>query len=419
MAGYLRAESGDTQPFKDLIATVPSTAGVDSGTVRRFLFGKTLRETPAASAGDLLKDGTYSCRDHAKTCDNQESRLDLALAAIAAEGKQSLSFLISDLWLENSEIRTSGAVALAEPLKKILASGRSISVYGIPAPYAGKVYDLPSRKDVSINAKRPLFLLVVGPVDRLVQFDAQLPRSPSRYLAAGVQSGVIKHSLFTLTPGGRGARSSSPFTGAGPGSGIMPGVVMSPRRGLQIQRLVVQPQGVKAALAGRATPDTALPRWTGPSEDGMLPGAVWRGPVATRTMVWKLRHDDQEHCDVSDWLPWGQYSGGWNAAPGSNAATFVLRPDELTANFGKPDVYLIAGQVVRTSLETPNPADAWMRDWSFAPEDEARVVAKPAAVFPTLNLSETARLLENVLASSAERSPAIVGGFSAAIKLQQ
>ncbi len=419
MAGYVRAETGDTQPFQDLIATIPGVLGIDSGGVRRVLFGKGLQEVPADRADDLLKEGTYSCRDVPKGCDNQESRLDLALAAIAAEGKQSLSFLVSDLWLENTEIKTSGAVALAEPLRKILAGGRSIAVYGVAAPYRGKIYDLPSRRDVSIDAKRPLFMLAVGPVDRLTEFDRALPRSPSRFLSAGVQSGAIKHSLFTLTPGAGVARSAAPFTGFAPGAGVVPGVVMSARRGVQIQRLVVRPPSGGAALSGSPEPDAQLPRWSGPQDDGTAPGAVWRGPIATKTLVWKLSRDDRRHCDAADWLPWGRFTGGWTPGPGPDRATFALRPTEIAANLGKADVYLITGQVIRTSLLTPNPADEWMRNWSFSADEEAQVVGASRPVFPTLNLSETARLLENVLADAAERSPTVVGGFSVVIKLER
>jgi hypothetical protein len=418
MAGYLRAETGDIQPFRDLIATVPTAMGGNTGAIRRFLFGKTLRETSAAAADDLLKEATYSCPDHGPTCDNQESRLDLALGAIAAEGKQNLSFLLSDLWLDNTEIKTSGAVALAGPLKQILASGRSIAIYGVPAPYSGRVYDLPSGKAVTISAKRPLFLLAVGPLDRLTQFDRQLPRSPSAYIATGVQSGAIKHSLFTLTPDGGAVRDAMPFAIDNAGTGISPSVVMNARRGIEIERLAVQPLGGEAAI-GPAIPDTRLPHWTGPKENGVLAGAVWRGPVKTTTLVWKLKHDDQGRCTAADWIPWGTFTSGWRVAPGADQATFILRPDELSVGLGQSGAYLIAGQVIRVSLDTPNPSDQWMRSWSFAAEDEARIDANPPVLFPTLNLSETARLLENVLATSAENSPTVVGGFAVAIKLNR
>ena len=419
MAGYLRAERGEDQPLRDLVATLPSTVDVDSGAVKRVLFGKTLRPLAPGAAGDLLKVDTYTCKDHAPDCDNQESRLDLALGAIAGEAKQNLSFLVSDLWLENSEIKTSGAVALADPLKQILASGRSIAIYGIPAPYTGKVYDLPSHKDVSINAKRPLFLLVVGTLDRLTDFDRQLPRSPSKYLASGVQTGSIKHSLFTLTPGGGAARNKAPFVAVNPATGVSPAIVMSARRGVDIQRLEVRPQGARAAQSGNHPADASLPHWTGPSDDAVLSGAVWRGPVKTRTTVWKLQRDERGRCSAADWMPWGEFSGGWSSAGGRDRATFTLRPDELSAGLAQSAVYLVTGQVVRTSLDTPNPADEWMRKWSFTAEDEAGLTARPPPLFPTLNLSETARLLENVLATAAEGSPTVVGGFSVALKLQR
>lgn len=416
MAGFIRAETGDEQPLRDLIATLPDAAGIDDAALKRRLFGKTIQELPASRANDLLKYDTYACPSHAPACDNQESHLDLALGAIAGAGARELSFIVTDLWLDNSDLMTSGAVALSAPLQKILASGRSVAIYGMPAPYTGRVYDLPSGKAFSIASKRPLFLLAIGPVDRLERFNDRLKRSPSKFIADGIAKGRIKHSIFTLTPEAAAAVPSAPFGVLAPNRAIRPGAVMAAKRAVHIQQFIVDRRGLNDSSRPATQAESNVnPSWTGPNDSALLSGAVWKGPTRTRTTVWKLDRDRQD-CSAVDWREWGIYNGGWSdRSPGYGV--FDLNPKEVVDNLRDPGVYLITGEVIRTSLLIPNPGDGWMRDWSFSSEDESHILASPPAVFPTLNLSEMARLMENVLASAAERSPSVVGGFSVAVKI--
>src|ERR1051325_6614944 len=133
--------------------------------------------------------GPYNCRG----CDNQESRIDSVLNEIARPGAGRLDILITDLWLDNRSFVGSAQVALGVPLQKILRQGRSIGVIGINAPFSGPVYDIPGAPTYMGARERPLFVVMVGDVDRIRALRAALLQSRSPAL----QEGRVEFALFS------------------------------------------------------------------------------------------------------------------------------------------------------------------------------------------------------------------------------
>ncbi len=108
-----------------------------------------------------------------------------------------------------------------------------------------------------------------------------------------------------------------------------------------------------------------------------------------------------------DWRPEGRSDDGWRGD------AYALTPSALaTVPRG---TYLLVGNLRRTGLESPNEATRWMREWSFDASGEKAALQR--RTMPTLNLAETARLMENALAQAAERRPVDIGGFAAAVQI--
>ncbi len=407
MAGYLRGDARE-RLFQDLVASLPNAAGQDPDKVRYTLFAGTLHDIPAAQAHRLQRPETYACG----VCDNQESHLDTVLTAIASAPKDGLSLIVTDLWQVNSEVMTTGAVAFTNSLTSILSDGRSVAVYGFDAPYEGLVADLPSGDRSVRAARRPLFLLAAGPAAQLHGLDRRMNRSPSALIAGSLASGRAKHSLFTLTPERPAAAEPRPFA-AQAGAVLRPSIVLRTRQSAQLQQFSMS-RGAALRAGGN---DAGAPRWTGPKSEGMLDGAVWSGPLSPDTQVWTQRRDKASCNADQDWQPYGRLTAGWRAPDGEGRQVFELSGSELGANL-RPGTYLIVGRVRRVSLTSPNPANVWMRDWSFSDKTEAEARGRPGP-FPTLNLSETARLMESALAEAAERSPTTVAGFAVALRVEK
>lgn len=409
MAGFLRAATGRERPLQDLVSPDLLSGALGGPTAFRR-FGEAIHPVAPSEVAALAAPESFACAA-GRPCDNAESRLDRVFAEVAAQPAGAVSLVVTDLWLANPQARTSGVVDMAAPLARIFETGRSVAVYGLAAPYAGRVYDLPSGRADVTAARRPLFLVAVGPDARLRSLDDGLRASPSELLQAGLADGRVRRSLFTRTPGAvGGARSLSAPGGGGP---LAAAPVLAAREGVRIAQLTVSRRAAREAASGRGPASAgAPPRWSGPEPAGLAPGAVWSGPLKPQLVAFESRG---ETCRADrDWRDFGALPGGWTAGAGGRWS-FALTP--ATLGDLRPGRYLLVGSLVRTGLDQPNPADRWMRDWSFAPGDPERVGAD--GVFPVLNLAETARVLETALAADARARPAAVDGWTAAVRVTE
>ena len=169
--GRSRGES----PYRDLVAWLVDLRS-EFPEARSYGFAERIAEIDEdifvrAARGDVNPCGA---------CGFQESRLDDVLAAIAApESRGSLAVVVTDLWLDNSDLIGSGRLALQRPIRSILADGRATGVLGVPAPYSDQVYDVPVPSGPStIPAgrvqQRPVFALVVGSPGQVVELERRI-----------------------------------------------------------------------------------------------------------------------------------------------------------------------------------------------------------------------------------------------------
>lgn len=399
MVGYLRGATDDRRPFQDLLAQLraATAAGPEANVQRSYrLFGRTIRDLPAARADTLVQPDTYLCPAGAEGCDNQESRLDLVMRRIAQAPANSLSVVVTDLWLSTSELEASGPVAVGAPVAEMLAQGRALGVLGVAAPYAGRIYDLPSGATIERQGDRPLYVLLIGPTERVVAFRENLARAGLRGYGADA-----RWSLFTADP----STGASAGQVQAAGGAFQQRAFLPPAAGIRAPQFVLSTdRSLRERLDASATPSSLT--YTA-STDGIRPGAVWRGPQTGVTRVYRLNGDP---CAPNAWVPLQDLTEGWSGD------TFELAAAQAATRLPRGGTYLLVGELRRTGLEIPSPANAWMRQWSFNASTEGRVLEQPPAVFPTLNLAETAQILEAAAEQAARRRPVTLAGFTAVVR---
>jgi hypothetical protein len=407
MAGYLRTSTrAEERPLEDLLGTLPESLARRDIALTYHSFGTRIRPVPADQRAQLTDAATYRCSN----CDNQTTRLDLVLRQVA-DRPQGLAVIVTDLWFADPASPTSGVTAMGAPIADILASGRAVSVYGIEAPYAGRVFDLPGGATFDGARRRPLFVLVIGEDRDVEEVHKQLSNSSSGFISRGVQTGAIRRSVFTLDPLIEGRVQQDPLRGGrDPRIELAPGRVLEAMPGVRIQQFSTSRRGASA----RTDAAPVAWHWQGPRQDAIVPNAVWAGPMRSHVRVWERR---REGCDPANWFAAQPITQGWTDIDGGQVR-FDLKPDEIVRSLGRPGVYLLTGEVTRTGIEIPNPANGWMRSWSFASSDAPAVVARNPALFPTLNLGEVARLFEIAQAEAAERRPHPIDGFSVVVKVE-
>ena len=394
MAGYIRGATGSERPLSDLVGMLPDLATIDRDDVGIMRFDEEFIDlTPTEASATMGVASGYG---------NRDSHIDQVLDRIARDDPQSLSVVLSDLWLVNGNVVTTGPVALSPKLNQIIASGRSIAIYGFEVPYSGRVSDLPSGRRDQQASRRHLFLLVAGPVARLQAFRGAMETASSPSIAGYMSSGAAQYTLFTTDPLQSALGGTQGFAPQR-GTPLASGQFLPARTGVRIPQFTLDKSS--ALLADGAI---AGARWEGVADTAMRRGAVWQGPASGSTMVYR-EVGDSCAANGGDWAEDGTFRGGWSSDGG-----YAIDPAELaTLNSGR---YLLVGSLRRNDLTVPNAASQWMRDWSFSANTEAEAITRP--VMPTLNLDQFARLLEIELQRAIRARPVSMGGFAVAVEVK-
>lgn len=378
IAGYIDGATQSVRALGDLQPLLAAHAQAERTPVRWFRFGQTV--TPVASGQDLASSRLYRCAGQAG-CDNLESRIDVVLARMAAREGPGLDVLVSDMWLSNSAFRGSAEIALGQPIRSLLARGKSIGVVGIRAPYSGPVYDVPGVRTHRGARERPLYVILVGSRIEVLGAYRRLSRSGSPALAAD----RTKFALFTPEPTNVWA-GAIPFEASGDVRAL---------RLVDGQHADALPQfrvSLESLRSGRSTLRARIPVGV-----NAVPGAYWRGSLGGRTRVWRR----SGACGDSAWTSEPPLSGSL-AMTDDGGATFSLTGDSA-ANLVPGGDYLIQADLTTRTLAPGGAETRWMRDWSVSPERAAAVSASRPDFFPTLGLAALADQLE---AGVRETAPA-------------
>ena len=379
--GRGRSES----PYRDLIAWLVDLRS-EFLEARSYGFAEQIAEIDEdvfirAARGDVNPCGA---------CGFQESRLDDVLAAIAApESRGSLSVVVTDLWLDNSDLIGSARLALQRPIRNILADGRAIGVLGVPAPYSDQVYDVPDRDGTStIPAgrvqQRPVFALVIGPPGQVVDLERriagevfmnaeQVQRHFSLFASTLTLSGPVEHRL---APQGSGVRRA--YVLAIEGANVP---------GFLIDRRAVDPLIDDGTEAGPALAAPIAADW----HAGAPSPAAYDLAAETWTLV---PPEPSVACEDGAWQPLdlGRALQQVDDSNGPGIGLDVSHPDLLAVRPG--EIAFVRYRVAAGSLQQAGPGTAWLDDWSFDAEDAQRLLSDPPPLFPALNLAEFGRILE-------------------------
>ena len=403
MLGYVEGQSTTVRPLGDAQILLHDFAQGRNLRQDWFKFGAQI--TGVRDPGTLATKDSFTCQGR-RGCDNRQSRMDSVLGAMAASDPSSLNVMVTDLWLDDASFTGSPQVALGGPLRTLLRQGRSIALVGVRAPYAGPVYDLPSKSRYMGASERPLFVLLVGPRAMVMGAYAALAKSGSPSFTPE----RTRFSLFTAAPA---------QTWLGSASGVhASGAAALPTTVLPAEAVGGLPQYRFRMAAATKSGGAISAQVDGASR--VLPGAVWTGPLTAATKVYLL--DDEhglERCAATAWRAFPALRGAWRQTPGSaSAATFTF--DARTAAGIVPGRdYLVVATLGAKTVTRPNPADAWIRDWGFAPDDEQAYVAKKPKFFKTLNLGDVASLLEGALADTTPVQGRDLAQFGFIVKVER
>ena len=379
MAGFNAGATRDMRPLGDLIALINATAkSYDS--LEYFAFGKNIKTLSADTFEEYGTPRPFNCKG--SNCDNQESRLDTVLSAAVDAGDQTLSLVITDLWLDNKSFSGSPQVALGQPLRAALQNGLAIGVIGIMSPFEGAVYDIPEVGTYRGAKELPLYVLAIGPEEDVSSLQIAVSESAS----PSFSKQTMRYSLFSAEQNFPWFSTGLKPVGAGAGLG----------RALPNGISTLTPQ-YHINLGTAAKQNGQLGR-TFPVKGKLREGLIWKGKPAERTNVWRLVDaENLASCAPSTWQAIAPLQKMWRPKPGFENATFSFGA-KIGSQLRPDNVYYIETHFGSDVPAVPNIDNQWMRDWALDTATAAEFVNGEPERFKTLNLSDLSLILEKELA---------------------
>ena len=361
---------------------------------------------------DVVVSAARGAAGPCSACGFQESRLDDVLSRIAAvEARGSLSVVVTDLWIDNSDLIGSGRAALQRSVRGILTEGRAIAVIGVVAPYTSPVYDIPGPGGpATIPAgrvsERPLFIVLTGPpkqvaglVERVAdEVFTSLGREQLHYSVFSptlVLDGPVEHRLA--------ARDRV----------VRPAIVLS-MEGADVPSFVIDQQtaasrglpGADSESEGEPAPALASPVAVDYGS-GPAPGAY-----ELEARAWALGAGGPAGaCE----------DGAWISVEVGQALQLAEDPNAREVHFdvSHPTLFAIRpGEAVFVrytlsvgSLDRDGPSTAWLDDWSFDAAGGGVLRADPPPFFPALNLDQFGQTLTSTVGALVAGETVVQGSL--------
>jgi hypothetical protein len=413
MAGFASANAQNATPFGDVIRSVGLWSNKENVEIHRLNDDRPslIGNANAARLAAMLTPAFYVCSgpEVGPNCSFRHSRTQHALNSIADAPEGTLSVFVSDLWFSDDEVRFSPGIDIRDAFARILRNN-DVLLYGFKAPYAGRLGDLPSGDRQIRPGRLPFYMLVVGSREQVRAFHQRFLATGSRWILDRIPSGGARRvsdelhfTLFSRT----GSFEQAPILRFAPGDshrGIMEALPWREQRDAVPRQFTVD--------SGRLSGPSSRLHWD-PGEPA-LAYAAWRGNFDVQATAWQVTGS---RCGAGRTL---------QSANGGTDPRITLEPARLRSQLGLGR-WLIVGSIRRTRLDPNQPAVRWAHAWSFSSdatgETGARRTLSESGFFPTMNLADFVRLLEQAVdEAGSRREPSQAGepfaGFATLIEIK-
>ena len=165
MQGFVKDQPGQKNLYRDVIYDLQQISENVGSKTYYHKFGSTIEPIKENEIARVTKPLFYDCAGSVESCNNQETRLELAFKAANAN-KDATYIIVTDLFLSSKQLVGSTLSSLTSPLKSVLKNGNSIGIVGVMSSFNGTIYDIPSKAGGTLKyseaKKRPFYIIIVG-----------------------------------------------------------------------------------------------------------------------------------------------------------------------------------------------------------------------------------------------------------------
>lgn len=396
MAGYASSKTPSSlagRAYVDLVTAIAHRLSLGfRANVRAHRFGQKIQPLAENDLPKLAQEATYLCQG----CDINESRIDAVLELAVKAKVDELFVIVTDLFLTEQHLLGSGTGSLLTPLATILRNGRAIGLLGIRSGFKGKIHDLPSKKIYEGASERPFYALAIGTPAAVLRLHRQLATDYLSNLPDETHRFVLFTTQIVRQPIQGAAWPREAFT---LGDGARPATLLRSQHSEELQQLSLDPQFAppKAviAISDHLTPHSLMPR-----------------ELQHRQQAWLLL-DPGSFSTCPVWLPMDDRPSLLSLSPGNGTIGLRFASPPALQGFPRQRAYLFRFEVLVSRIDIDAAAIDWLRDWSFEAKDEAALLARKPAFFPTLNLSRLAATMKTVIQDEFKPQPLLRFGIIA------
>lgn len=347
MAGYVNEGRPAESMLGNVISLLPAVARTIGAreTIARP-FGTEIDPMPIQDVRTYGRKAAYSC---GPACEN--TLLDKVFSEIANLPSEAtarrgapvpasdVKLVVTDLWQDDPQAIAASDLSLGEPLRRILETGQSIGVMGIPAGFDGYIY-APGK--LRVSAQRLLVVLIIGPRVRV--------EAAYKALADASLAAPAKFALYA--PDATRPALVEPEAEAAARNAITDASLAQMVRGVPQYVLRSDKSRVRIAFVGAPKPPTYL----------LIPAGA---PIAT-SRIWRMSSvkSSLTQCGSNAWEDSGAVPD--LPMPFTEVSFDRARADAANLSAGTYLVWIATGlgtaEMPRGGLTTPQPtgAAAWM-----------------------------------------------------------
>lgn len=369
MAGFAQAgqsADGARPVFGETVSALPALV-VGIGNEAAFhRFGPEITPISAEDFSAADDRRFFRCSGEQKQCGQRAFGFARVFDLAAKASPASLFVIVTDLFMERSEFVGNKGIQLRANTNKILESGRVIGINGFQSTFKGSVRNLPSGRNYLHATTRPLFVVMIGPLDKVENLKERLegalvdvPAAQSRFSVFGRQ-GVISHPYGTPE-------------GPKPKGITVNGIVREELNEVlrDFDQVLIEPGHGALSLGFDFRPLLA-------SQYG-----IPLGDFAASETLW---HFKEKGGDCGDnWVKFSKFRGFSHISWKGPAA--LVRLFSETPKLPRNKLFVWRVQISSKGLDLEGPRLSWFDEWSFDADMEAEIVGAGVSFFPTLNLS--------------------------------
>jgi len=384
MLGFVSAASDVSQSsnsnYAKLVSLVPDVANQIGTATRYHKYRNGLISPISGTQIDQVTNPSFykACSVLRKRCDESTRQLNSVFEIIQNNiPREALTVITTDLNLTSEEVRDRMPGTLGHKIIALFRKGMAFGLYVLKSDYKGSINGLPGGIPYNAASARPVYLLLVGPVEKIIAFRKALKQSFSKKAPRRQEKfwlftdKIIKNQITEQTF----EKEDYSYSKGAKKTVLMKGLS-------EIPQFLINKKGGQVNFQAQLS-------------QIKIPETLSFKPEIIKQDLW-MQKTNKGAC-TKRWLKFKK---------SRDISSFNLQNDKIDLTFFANQAemrklpprrnYFLSFSIKANKVALSEEDLDWLKDWSFDKTSYDEVVNKKAPFFPTLNLARFVNFLTAV-----------------------